>query len=117
MTSPIQKLVKAPCHECQGGGQHQSMGPHDVKTEECVRCHGTGALVPGLRRGGCQDRGAEVMGVLVTWISEEGYQLTFYPGGGVLLQHGISPQIGIFPTKVNRLETLAQAICQSKGIY
>ncbi len=45
----VMTLAERVCPECQGDGQHQSMGPHDIRVEECVSCNGTGALVPGLR--------------------------------------------------------------------
>jgi hypothetical protein len=68
----------------------------------------------------CQGRGwvlkpqAELIVVMEDWCLEQGWQLCWYPSGGVLLQRGAYPgNIGIFPTKLNRLETLAQAILQA----
>ena len=49
MTNPVQILAEAPCPDKDCGCHHypELNAKHMVKTT----CHGTGALVPGLRRG------------------------------------------------------------------
>ena len=46
----VKKLAALLCPECNGDGQHQSMGPHDIRVEECPTCHGTGTLIPEMVR-------------------------------------------------------------------
>lgn len=50
MTSHVQKLAEAPCPECKGMCPNCTPELIVNPDGDCLTCHGTGALVPGLRR-------------------------------------------------------------------